>query len=79
VKGLHKRFGSPIAVELRRGPIVYALQQYDFLVIVPINPTTLAKYRTAFKTSKAKNAPTDAEFALELMLRYPNHFPPLNQ
>ncbi len=81
VKGIHKRFGSPIAVavELTKGPIVYALQRYEFVVIVPINPTTLAKYRTAFKPSKAKDDPTDAELALELMLRYPNHFPPLNQ
>jgi len=46
---------------------------------VPINPTTLAKYRTAFKPSKAKDDSTDAKFALELMLRYPNNFPPLNQ
>jgi hypothetical protein len=68
-----------VAVELIRGPIVYALQRYDFLVIVPINPTTIAKYRTAFKPSKAKEDHTDVEFALELMLRYPNHFPPLNQ
>jgi hypothetical protein len=81
VKGLYKRFGAPIAVavELTKGPIVYALQRYEFVVIVPINPTTLAKYRTAFKPSKAKDDPTDAELALELMLRYPNHFPPLNQ
>lgn len=81
IKGLNKRFGSPIAVavELTKGPIVYALQRYGFVVIVPINPTTLAKYRTAFKPSKAKDDPTDAEFALDLMLRYPNHFSLLNQ
>ena len=81
IKGLHKKFGSPIAiaVELTKGPIVYALQRHEFVVIVPINPTTLAKYRTAFKPSKAKDDPTDAELALELMLRYPNHFPPLHQ
>ena len=77
--GLFQRFGGQIAiaVELSKGPIIYALQHFDFLTIVSINPTTLAKYRTAFKSSKAKDDPTDAEFALELMLRYPERFKPL--
>lgn len=76
---LKKRFGGliAVAVELTKGPIIYALQRYEFLVIVPINPTTLSKYRSAFKPSKAKDDPTDAEIALELMLRYPEIFTPL--
>ena len=50
VLGLHERFGGTIAiaVELSRGPIVNALQKYDFLTIFPINPTTLARYRDTF-------------------------------
>lgn len=50
-KALHQRFGGPIAIalELSKGPIVYALQKYDFFVLFPINPSTLAKYRVAFK------------------------------
>ena len=62
-QSLRQRFGSPIAValELAKGPIVYALQKYDFLVLFPINPATLAKYREAFKPSRAKDDPTDAE------------------
>jgi hypothetical protein len=34
-KSLHQRFGGPIAIalELAKGPIVYALQKYDFLVL----------------------------------------------
>lgn len=47
-----------IAVELSKGPIVYALQKYDFFVIHPVNPTTLAKYRKAFNPSGAKDDPT---------------------
>jgi hypothetical protein len=44
---MYKRFGGPIAItlELSKGPIVYALQKYDFFVIFPIHPSTLAKYR----------------------------------
>ena len=78
-KSLHKRFGSPIAValELSKGPIVSALQKYDFFIIYPINPATLAKYRETFKPSRAKDDPTDAELAVDLILRHPEHFQPL--
>jgi AMP-binding enzyme/Transposase len=58
---LQQRFGGRIAValELSKGPIVYALQKYDFLVLFPINPSTLAKYRQAFQPSRAKDDPVD--------------------
>ena len=78
-KSLHRRFGGPIAIalELAKGPIVYALQKYDFLVLFPINPLTLAKYREAFKPSRAKDDPSDAELALDLLVRHPERFAPL--
>jgi hypothetical protein len=38
--------------------IVSALQRHDFFVLLPINPSTLAKYRVAFKPSRAKDDPT---------------------
>ena len=51
---MHQRFGGPIAValELSKGPLAYALQKYDFFVLFPINPSTLAKYREAFTPSR---------------------------
>jgi transposase len=78
-RALHQRFGGRIAIalELAKGPVVYALQKYDFLVLFPINPTLLAKYREAFKPSRAKDDPTDAQLALDLMQRYPHRFTPL--
>jgi transposase len=78
-QSLIQRFGSPIAVavELSKGPIVYALQKFDGFVIYPINPSTLAKYREAFTPSRAKDDPTDAEFAVDLLLRHPGRFKPL--
>lgn len=78
-QSLHQRFGGPIAValELSKGPIVYALQKYDFFVLFPVNPSTLAKYREAFKPSRAKDDPTDAELTVDLILRHPEHFKPL--
>jgi transposase len=78
-RSLRQRFGGPIAIalELAQGPIVYALQRHDFLVLYPIHPSTLAKYREAFTPSRAKDDPTDAELALDLLLRHPDRFPPL--
>ena len=77
---MYARFGGPIAVavELSKGPIVYALQKFDFFVIFPINPLTLAKYRQAFTPSRAKDDPTDAELALELLFKHPERFQPLS-
>lgn len=72
-QGLRQRFeGRPIAVclELSTGPLVYALQPYDFLVLFAVNPTTLAKYREAFCLSYAKDDPPDAELALELLMTH---------
>jgi len=68
-----QRFGGPIAValELTKGPIVTALEKYDFFVIFPIDPKRLAKYRQAFTPSGAKDDPTDAEFALDYLVRHP--------
>jgi hypothetical protein len=66
-----------VALELSKGPIVSALQKYDFFVIYPINPTTLARYREAFNPSGAKDDPTDAELALDILLKHTNHFEPL--
>src|SRR5216683_2368580 len=77
---LRQRFGGqPVAVclELAKGPLVYALQKYDFLVLFPVHPATLAKYRQAFTPSRAKADPTDAELALELLLRYRAKLKPL--
>ncbi len=76
VKGLYQQYGGPIAVavELSKGPIVSALQKYDFIDIFPVNPASLAKYREAFQPSRAKDDPTDAELAVDMLLRHPEHF-----
>jgi len=76
---LRQRFqGQPIAVclDLAKGPLVYALQKYDFLVLFPINPATLAKYRQAL--SQAKDDPTDAELQLDLLLHHRDKLKPLH-
>ncbi len=72
-QALHQSVGGPVAValELSEGPIVSALQKYDFLVLFPIDPKRLAKYREAFVPSGAKDDPTDAEFAMDYLMRHP--------
>jgi transposase len=70
---LRTRFaGQPMAVclEQSRGPLIYALLKYDFLVLYPINPATLAKYREAFSPSRAKDDPQDADSRLEWLLHH---------
>ncbi len=78
-QSLYRRFGGQMAValELSKGPLVYALQKYDFFVIFPVNPSTLAKYREAFTPSGAKDDPTDAEYVLDLIMRHADCFEPL--
>ncbi len=64
VAELRQRFGGqPVAIclEMSRGGLVYALMQYDFLVLYPINPKQLSDYRAALYPSGAKNDPNDAE------------------
>ena len=73
VSTLRTRFnGHPIAVclELTKGPLVSALRKYDFLVLFPLNPLTLARYREAFTPSRAKDDPTDAALQLDLLLTH---------
>jgi transposase len=81
VTTLRTRFdGQPVALCLERnkGPLVFALRTYDFLVLFPINPLTLARYREAFTPSRAKDDPPDAELPLALLLPHRDKLRPLN-
>ena len=68
-----ERFGGrkiAIAIEQRRGAVVYALMTYEFVVLYPINPKSLARFREALRPSKAKDDPTDADLLLELVTKH---------
>jgi transposase len=70
---LQKRFnGQAIAIctEQKRGPLIYALCKYEFLVLYPVNTILVAKYRQAFAPSRAKADPTDAHILVELLLKH---------
>src|SRR3989442_3733357 len=80
VCALRQRFaGQPIALcrELNKGPIVFALRKYDFLVLFPVNPLTLARYRAAFTPSRAKDDPTAAARQLALLCTHRDTLQPL--
>ena len=70
VIGLTARFPSQklaVCLEQSRGPLIYALMKYDFLVLYPINPSTLSNYRKSFSPSGAKDDPTDADYMVEIV------------
>jgi transposase len=70
VAQLRERFGGrPVAVSLEqsRGGLMYALMQYEFLLLCPINPTQLAAYRRALHPSGVKDDPTDAELVAKFL------------
>ena len=71
--GIRTRFsGEPVAVclEQSRGPLIFALLKFDFLVLYPINPKTLARYREAFSPGGAKDDPTDTDYLLDILLHH---------
>jgi transposase len=78
-RALHIRFGGPIAIclETTKGPLVNALLRYEYLVLFPVHAATLAGYRKAFSPSGAKDDPSDARIALDLLLRHPERLQPL--
>lgn len=70
---LKKRYPNQmiaVATELKKGPLVYALSCYDHLVLFPINPRTVAKYRKAFSSSGAKDDPGDARVLADILDRH---------
>ena len=58
-QALYQHLGGPIAValELSEGPIVSALEKYDFLVLFPIDPKRLAKYRRSVCAQRCQGRP----------------------
>ena len=77
---LRERFGGrmvAVALEQSRGALIHALLNYDFLVIFPIHPTTVAKFREAFKFSGVKSDPLDTDQILEILTKHLDLLKPL--
>jgi transposase len=56
-----------LALEQSRGAVIAALMNYDFILLYPLQPKTLARYREAFIASGAKSDAGDADLLLELV------------
>ncbi len=72
-RSLRARFGGAkiaVCLEQARGSLIYALMKYDFLVLYPINPQMLSRFREAFTPSRAKDDPSDAEYLVELLIHH---------
>ncbi len=80
VAKLRERFGGrriAVAVEQSRGALIHALMSYDFIVLYPLHPSTVAKFREAFKSSGAKSDPLDARDILEILTKHLERLKPL--
>lgn len=70
---LRRRFGGqPVGVclEQSKGALIHALLEHEFLVLYPINPSTLDQFRKAFATSRAKSDSGDADLLRELLEKH---------
>ena len=66
----HPQGRLAVCLEQSRGPVLYALMKYDFLVIYPVHPRCLADFRRAFCVSGAKADPSDADLLSEMGLKH---------
>ena len=79
VARLRLRFGGrpvAIALEQSRGALLYALMQYDFLVLFPINPKAFNAYRKALRLSGAKDDGGDARLLLQFVSTHQDQLKP---
>jgi len=73
VASLRMRFGGrpvAIALETSRGPLVHALLEAPFIVLYPVNPRSLRRFREAFSPNGAKDDVPDARLLLDLLVKH---------
>ena len=75
VEKMAEKFGPgqiAVCLEQSRGPLIAILLQYESLVLFPVNPKQLARFREAMYPSGCKDDPSDAELLAELVTRHRN-------
>ena len=73
INGWMARFpGQPIAVclEQSRGALLNMLSKYEQLVLFPVHPATVSRFRAALYPSGAKDDPKDADLVLDLLVHH---------
>jgi len=79
VLGLRERFGGrriAVCLEQSRGALIYALMNYDFLVLFPVNPKQSTRYREVLCPSGRKDDPLDAEAICRLVAEHHDRLRP---
>lgn len=59
-----------VCLEQSRGALIAGLMAYEHLVLYPVNPKSLARFRQALHPSGSKDDPNDADLLLELVLKH---------
>lgn len=59
-----------VALEAGCNSLMYALTQYEYIAIAPINPRASKSYRDSLRLSGASDDPTDAALICEFALRH---------
>ena len=80
VEKLRERFaGQPIAIalELNRGPLVWALCDHSFITLYPVTPHASAEFRKVLHPSGAKSDPADSLVLLKMLCYHRDHLRPL--
>jgi transposase len=65
-----------VCLEQTRGALIYALSQYPWMLLYPINPKSLARYRESLYPSHSKNDPQDAELLCDFLVKHQDHLHP---
>ncbi len=56
-----------VAIEQSKGPLIHALMNYEQLLLYPINPKQLSRYRDALHPSGCKDDPGDAKLLAQFL------------
>jgi len=65
-----------IALEQRTGALIHTLMKYESLVLYPINPKQLARYREALSPCGSKDDPTDAALLAQFLKHHAQQLRP---
>lgn len=79
IAALRQRFGGRyvgICLETSHGPVVSALLEHDFIVLYPVNPKSLKRFRETFAPNGAKDDPDDADLLRELLSKHGDRLQP---
>lgn len=76
VQKLRRRFPEgkfEVCVELSRGALINALEQYDFIRIYPLNPISSSRFRECLYPSLTKDDVKDASLLLDILQKHREH------